>query len=141
MTTETETKFIHTIFGKLLRWLIFIPVGLILILILDFLLMVFVEFIFENDLKLFVVVGLFFGVLFMVIPFSYLLYGAIGKVTTSIAPNPKLASFIFTPVIILISIFYIYNWQNMNLPNFWTISIMKSLTTLFVIRGLFDENL
>ena len=141
MTTETETKFIHTIFGKLLRWLIFIPVGLILILILDFLLMVFVEFIFENDLKLFVVVGLFFGVLFMVIPFSYLLYGAIGKVTTSIAPNPKLASFIFTPVIILISIFYIYNWQNMNLPNFWTISIMKSLTTLFVIRGLFFENL
>ena len=141
MTIETETKFIHTIFGKLLRWLIFIPVGLILILILDFLLMVFVEFIFENDLKLFLVVGLFFGVLFMVIPFSYLLYGAIGKVTTSIAPNPKLASFIFTPVIILISIFYIYNWQNMNLPNFWTISIMKSLTTLFVIRGLFDENL
>jgi hypothetical protein len=141
MTTETETKFIHTIFGKLLRWLIFIPAGLILILILDFLLMVFVDFIFENDLKLFLVVGLFFGVLFMVIPFSYLLYGAIGKLTTSIAPNPKLASFIFTPVIILISIFYIYNWQNMNLPNFWTISIMKSLTTLFVIRGLFDENL
>ena len=140
MTIETETKFIHTIFGKLLRWLIFIPVGLILILILDFLLMVFVEFIFENDLKLFLVVGLFFGG-FMVIPFSYLLYGAIGILTTSIAPNPKLASFIFTPVIILISILYIYNWQNMNLPNFWTISIMKSLTTLFVIRGLFDENL
>ena len=141
MTTETETKFIHTIFGKLLRWLIFIPVGLILILILDFLLMVFAEFMFGNDLKKFLVTGVFFGTVFIIIPFSYFLYVLIGKLVTYIAPNPKLASFIFTAVIILISILYINNWQNMNLPNFWTISIMKSLTTLFVIRGLFFENL
>jgi hypothetical protein len=141
MTMEIETKFIHTIFGKLLRWLIFIPVGLILILILDFLLMVFAEFMFGNDLKKFLVTGVFFGTVFIIIPFSYFLYVLIGKLVTYIAPNPKLASFIFTAVIILILILYINNWQNMNLPNFWTISIIKSLTTLFVIRGLFFENL
>ena len=92
---ETETKFIHTIFGKLLRWLIFIPTGLILMFILDLLLLTFLNWIFENDLKKFVIIGIFFGGLFTIIPLSYVIYNGIGKLVASIAPNPKLASFIF----------------------------------------------
>jgi len=135
---ETEIKFTHTIFGKLLRWLIFIPVGLILMFILDLLLLTFLNWIFENDLKKFVIIGIFLGGLFTIIPLSYVFYNGIGKLVASIAPNPKLASFIFSAIIILILINSIYNWRIINLPNFWVASIMQSLTTLFVIFGLFS---
>jgi hypothetical protein len=136
---ENPVPFFQTTVGRVLRWLMFVPTGLLLMLILDSLLLSFLNWIFGNDLKKFVIIGIFLGGLATVVPMSYLLYSSIGRLVAWIAPIPKMASFIFSAIIIITLVNSIYNWNIQNMPNFWTASIMQAFTTMFVIIGLFDE--
>jgi hypothetical protein len=93
---DERQGFWQSVFGKIFRWAFFLPVGFILTAIIQFIVIVGTLWLFDGDLRFFIIVGVLFGALFSVLPlicisYYYAIILAVGK----ICPSPKIGSIIF----------------------------------------------
>ncbi len=90
-----KTNFWDSVFGKILRWTSFIPVGAVLLLIIELLSLSFFVWLFQ-DFRGFVIIGVVFGGFFTFLPAIVMSYfGSIYLITKIICPAPKLGVPIF----------------------------------------------
>ena len=100
-----EPGFWQTIIGKALRWLAFVPIGIILTIAIEVLTILGTIWLFRGDLRLFIIIGILFGALFTAIPLiMYTFYGAIYLSTVIICPTPKVGSIIFGTIYYLLTL-------------------------------------
>jgi hypothetical protein len=102
---EKPTGFWNSVFGKILRWLLYIPVGSILIVLIEVLSIAFFIWLFQGDMRMFIIIGFLFGALFSLLPIGVMLYYfSIIFANQMICPSPKVGSVIFATLYILGSI-------------------------------------
>lgn len=83
-------------FGKFIRWLIFIPIGISIASILEILTILGCIWLFEGDLREFIIIGILFGSLFSIIPIIVMIYyHALKFINFMICPVPEVGTIIF----------------------------------------------
>lgn len=99
-----STRFWDTIFGKVIRWAVYIPTAVVLLLIVEVLSLLFCAWLFGN-MSTFVTVGLLFGGIgFLWLgPLAY--YGIVLLTTQIICPTPRVGAIIFATLYVLWSTF------------------------------------
>ena len=82
--------------AKILRWLVFLPLGLFLVYLLEFGLLFLNLWLFGDSLKELLVIGIFLGGLGFVLPIACALtYGAVLLATRMVCPGPRVGAVLF----------------------------------------------
>jgi hypothetical protein len=90
-----EKTFWNSILGKIIRWVAYIPIGSILLGLVEYLSALFLVWLFAGDMRMFVIVGILFGGIFMVWPLIMAYYGIVVLANTVICPVPRVGAIIF----------------------------------------------
>lgn len=94
---EKKSSFWNSVFGKILRWVIYIPAGLILLTIVETTSTFFFFWLFDGNMRTFIVVGIVLGGLSMLLPIVLIIYYFIIILANQIiCPEPKRGSIIFS---------------------------------------------
>lgn len=93
---DERSGFWQSGFGKFCRWILFLPAGFILLGVIEFLSILGTVWLFDGDLRMFIIIGVLFGALFTAIPFVVMAYyGTIWMAAGMICPSPKVGAIIF----------------------------------------------
>lgn len=83
-------------FGKFCRWILFLPTGFILLGIIEILTIVGTVWLFDGNLKMFIIIGVLSGALFTAFPLVVMAYyETIWMAAGLICPSPKVGAIIF----------------------------------------------
>jgi len=101
--TETQNgMFWETIPGKLIRWLVFLPIAFILTGIIEALTHGFFTWLFDDDMRMLVIVGILFGGFITLLPVAAMLYhAAIVLANQCVCPSPRIGVIIFATLYII----------------------------------------
>lgn len=97
--------FWDTLIGKGIRWIAFLPVAAVLLFLIEIVAALFFVWLFGGSMRMFVVIGILLGGLFMILPLAAMAYyGVVILATQMICPAPRVGSIIFATLYVLGSI-------------------------------------
>ena len=135
---EATTGFWRSVLGKLIRWALYIPVGLVSVTLIESFALLFFGWFFHGDARWFLVVGILLGGLVVFgVPIVLLYFGAIVLANRVICPIPRVGSIIFGTLYTLLSILWVVGFVAAvinDAPGAWTIvGVSLTRAVFFVI--------
>ena len=140
------TSFWDTILGRIIRWVAYIPVAIILLGLIEFLTALFLVWLFDGDMRMFVILGIFFGgLIIMLWPSVMAFYGVIILANGMICPTPRVGVIIFATLYFFGSIrpvIFIFT-SDFEVATIVTLTILKIVfltTTWFSVAGILTDD-
>ena len=139
---EKKESFWNSILGKIIRWISYIPIAFIAIVIIEVLSYMFFGWLFR-DMRGFIIIGILFGGLFTLLPMVVMLYYFALFLSVNICPSPKVGSIIFGVLYglgAITQIIKIFTIEGAGIiTTFIVIKIIFIITTIVTITNIYQE--